>query len=93
MISGRADCGLQYAVKKSGYKFEITDSSLIEKTDELGNYGYVVVSIITVDEALELDIEVVVIDNEGLALGLGVAGTVTLIGLFFVSRSKKTLKV
>ena len=81
------------SVKKNGYKLEITDSTLTQAADENGNYGYVVLSVVTVDSAISLDIDIVVIDNEGLALGLGVAGTIALIAIFFVSRSKKTLKV
>lgn len=81
------------SVEKNGYKLEIRDKDLTDLVDIYGNYGYVVVSAITTDEALSLDIEVVVIDNEGLALGLGIAGSAALIGLFFLSRGKKTLKV
>jgi len=81
------------SVEKNGYKLEIRDEDLTDLVDVYGNYGYVVVSAITTDEALSLDIEVVVIDNEGLALGLGIAGSAALVGLFFLSRGKKSLKV
>ena len=81
------------AVVENGYRVKVTDKSIITDEDVNGYYGYVVVSAVTTEEALDMDIEVVVIDNEGLALGLGIAGTVALVGLFFVSRGKKSLKV
>ena len=76
------------AIRK--YKLGIKDKSVIAATaDENGYYGYINVHVVSVDEAVKLGIQTTVIDNEAVTLSLGLAGTFALVGIYFVSRSKK----
>lgn len=76
------------AIRK--YKLGINDKSVIATTaDENGYYGYINVHVVSVDEAVKLGIQTTVIDNEAVTLSLGLAGTFALVGIYFVSRSKK----
>lgn len=70
-----------------------SDSITITDTDVASENSYVVVNILTGNEAKGLGINTTVIDNEALALTVGVAGMLSLIGIFVIYRSKKTLRV
>lgn len=70
-----------------------SDSITITDTDVASENGYVVVNVLTGNEAKGLGINTTVIDNEALALTVGVAGMLSLIGIFVIYRSKKTLRV
>jgi len=72
----------------------ITDESAISKEmNEDGNYGYVVVTTMSNQEANGLGINTTIIDSEALALTVGLAGTLSLIGIFVIMRSKKNLRL
>ena len=76
------------AIRK--YKLGITDKSVIAATaDANGYYGYVNVHVVSIDEAIDLGIQTTVIDNEAVTLSLGLAGAFALVGIYFVSKSKK----
>ena len=72
----------------------ITDTKVISsEADANGNYGYVVVNTFSNSEANGLGINTTIIDSEALALTVGVAGTLSLIGIFVIYRSKKSLRL
>ena len=72
------------------YRLEVSDKAVIsEEADENGYYGYVNVHNISMKNAVKLGIEETVIDNEAVTLSLGLAGSFALIGIYFVSKSKK----
>ena len=72
----------------------ITDSKVISKEANAdGSYGYVLVNVMSSAEANGLGINTTIIDSEALALTVGVAGTLSLIGIFIIMRSKKALRV
>ncbi len=70
-----------------------SDTITITDTDAAKENSYVVVNVLTGSEAKGLGINTTVIDNEALALTVGVAGMLSLIGIFVIYRSKKTLRV
>ena len=73
------------------YKLGIEDASVIASTaDENGYYGYINIHVISIEDAIKLGIEETVIDNEAVTLSLGLAGTFALVGIYFVSRGKKS---
>ena len=76
------------AIRK--YKLGINDKKVIASTpDANGYYGYINVHVVDIEEAIDLGIQTTVIDNEAVTLSLGLAGTFALVGIYFVSRSKK----
>ena len=73
------------------YKLGIEDKNVIAaEADENGYYGYINIHVLSLDDAIKLGIEETVIDNEAVTLSLGLAGTFALVGIYFVSRGKKS---
>lgn len=88
-ISVTKDLKSTLAIRK--YKLGIEDKSVIAaEADENGYYGYINIHVVSIDDAIKLGIEETVIDNEAVTLSLGLAGTFALVGIYFVSKGKKS---
>ena len=68
---------------------EFTDAEV----NEAGNYGWVIVDLMSNEEARGLGINTTVIDNEAIALTAGIAGVLSLIAVFVIYRSKRTVRL